>query len=139
MPGPIDTTADLVFIGTPDGQGIAESLVASSGNVANAAATASLAAVAGKRNWLTGFVLTASGSTAALVVNATVTGLDGGTLTFTFTFPAGADVAADPLIVTFPSPVPASAVNTAIAVSLPAGGAGNTNAAASAFGFRSVA
>lgn len=139
MPGPIDTTADLVYLGTPDGQGMAEILTATSGNVANAAAAAALAAVSGKRNWITGFALTASGSTAALVVNATVAGVEGGTMTFTFTFPAGAAVAATPLVVEFPTPIPATGVNTAITVTLPAGGAGNTNAAANVFGFRSVA
>ena len=110
-------------------------LNASSGNVAAAAAVATLAAVAGRTNYITGFVLTASGSTAALAVDVTVTGLIGGTATFTFTFPAGATVAATPLVVTFPTPVPASAANTAIVVTLPSGGAGNAHAAANAFGF----
>lgn len=135
-----DTTADLVFIGTPDGQGIAKPVTASSGNVAAAAAVATLAAVAGEVNWISGFVLTASGATAALVVSPTVTGVVGGTQTYTFTFPVGAAVAATPpLVVTFPTPLPATAANTAITVTLPSGGAGNTNATAVAFGFRSVA
>lgn len=139
MPGPIDTTADMVYLGTPDGQGMAEITSASSGNVANASAAATLAAVAGKKNWITGFALTGSGATAAAVVNATVAGVEGGTQTYTFTFPAGAAVAAEPLVVTFPTPLPATGVNTAITVTLPAAGAGNTNAAANVYGFRSVA
>src|SRR5262245_31020600 len=60
---------------------------ASSGNVANASATASLAAVAGRTNYLEGFQVTATGATAALAVNVTVTGLVTGTLTYSFAFP----------------------------------------------------
>ncbi len=107
-----------------------------SGNVANASAAATLAANATKRTWISSFQCTASGSTAALVVDATVAGVTGGTMTYTFTFPAGATVGASPLIVEFPTPVPSSAVNTAIVVTLPAGGAGNAHAACSAQGFQ---
>lgn len=108
----------------------------SSGNVANAAATVTLAAAASVTTYITGFQCTAAGATAPLVVTATVTGLIGGVQSHTFVFPTGATVVAEPLIVTFPTPVPASAANTAIVVSLPAGGAGNTNATCSAQGFR---
>jgi len=106
-----------------------------SGNVANASAVATLAAVAAKTNYVTGFQLTASGATGALVVNATLAGLITGTQTFTFVFPAGVAVAAQPLSVAFPAPVPSSAVNTAITLTLPASGAGGTNAAANIQGF----
>lgn len=108
----------------------------SSGNVANAAAVATLANAAAKTTYITGFQLTASGATVGLDVVATVAGLLGGTESFIFNFPAGALVGAAPLLVTFPTPLPASAVNTAIVVTLPAGGAGNTNAAASAQGYQ---
>jgi len=107
----------------------------SSGNVANASAAASLAAVSGKTNYITGFQCTASGSTAGLAVNVTVTGLIGGTATYSFVFPVGVLVAAQPLTVNFTQPLKASAANTAITVTLPAGGAGNTNAAVSVQGF----
>src|SRR5947207_13311659 len=60
-----------------------------SGNVANSSAAASLAAVSGKTNYLTGFQVTASGATAGLPVNVTVTGVITGTMTYTFVFPAG--------------------------------------------------
>jgi hypothetical protein len=106
-----------------------------SGNVAASSAAATLGAVAGRTNYITGFQLTAAGSTVALVVNATVTGLVTGTLTYTFVFPAGVTAQATPLIVNFDNPIPASAVNTAITVTLPSGGAGNTNAAANIQGF----
>lgn len=114
----------------------AEVLAASSGNVVAAAAVATLAAEVGKTTYVSGFILTAAGATAALVVNATIAGVLGGTMTFSFAFPAGVTLQATPLAVTFPYPIPASAVNTAIVVTLPSGGAGNTNAAAVAIGFR---
>lgn len=107
----------------------------SSGNQANANAVATMAAVAAKTNYITGFQITASGATSAGVVNATVVGLLGGTATYTFTVPAGATTAAQPLQVTFANPMPASAVNTAIVVTLPALGSGNTNAAVNAQGY----
>lgn len=112
------------------------SLSASSGNVANASAVASLAAAVGLTNYITGFQITASGATAASVVDATVTGLIGGTATYSFTFPAGATVGATPLVVTFPQAIPASAANTAITVTLPASGAGGAHASVNVFGFR---
>lgn len=111
-------------------------ITASSGNVANGAAVATLVGVAGKTTYITGFQITAAGATAALVVTVTVVGTVTGTMSYTFTFPAGAAVGATPLAITFPAPVPASAVNTAIVVTLPAGGAGNTNATVSAQGFQ---
>lgn len=111
-------------------------VTSSSGNVANATATATLAAPgAGITNYLTGFEITAAGATAAAVVLVTVTGTIGGTMTFVFAVPAGATAPATPLIVAFPEPIPASAANVAIVVSLPALGAGNTNAAVVAHGF----
>jgi hypothetical protein len=109
---------------------------ASSGNVANASAAATLAAVAAKTNYITGFTITAAGATAASVVTATVTGLLGGTQSFTFSVPAGATVGATPLLYNFIPPHPASAVNTAITVTLPALGAGNTNAAVNVRGIQ---
>jgi len=106
-----------------------------SGNVANAAAVATLAAVAAKTNYVTGFQLTGSGATAGLVVDATLVGLLGGTLTFSFAFPAGVLVAAFPLVVNFDIPLPASAPNVAIVLTLPASGAGGAHAAANMQGF----
>lgn len=118
--------------GLPSG---ATAVNAASGNVANAVATATLAAVAGKTNYVTGFEITAGGATAAALVAATLTGILGGTATYIYAAPAGAAVGATPLIVQFQTPIPASAVNTAIAISLPALGAGNTNAAVAIHGF----
>lgn len=108
----------------------------SSGNVANANAVATLAADTNRVNYLTGFELTASGATAGLPVVATITGLLEGTLSYIFTAPAGALVGATPLVVEFAQPRPGAAVNTAIVVTLPALGAGNTNACATAHGYK---
>lgn len=107
----------------------------SSGVVSNANAVATLAAAAGKTTYITGFSLSALGATAAANVTATITGLKN-QLNFEFAFPVGATVAATPLTVTFPEPIPASSVNTAIVVTLPAAGAGNTVAIANAYGFQ---
>ena len=70
------------------------------------------------------------------MVIATVTGTIGGTLSYVFVAPTGATVAAAPLILAFHPPLAASAVNTAIVVTLPALGLGNTNAAVVAHGFQ---
>lgn len=107
-----------------------------SGNVANANAVATLAAAASKTTYITGFEITAAGATAGAVVVVTVVGTITGTLSYIFTVPAGAVLAAAPLIVEFPYPIPASGLNTAIVVTCPALGVGNTNAAAVAHGFQ---
>ena len=106
-----------------------------SGVVANASAVATLAAVASQTNYLTGFEITAGGATAAAIVTATITGLLGGTRSYIYGVPAGAAVIAAPLVVTFPYPIPASAANTAIVLTVPALGAGNLAAVAIAHGF----
>jgi hypothetical protein len=111
-------------------------IAASSGNVAAAVAAATLAGVAGKTTYITGFVLTGAGATAASVVLLAVTGTSGGTMTFAVAVPAGVTAALAPLVVVFSKPIPASAVNTAIVVSCPSLGAGNTNAAVVATGFQ---
>jgi hypothetical protein len=111
-------------------------IVAASGNVANTNAVATLAAAPGKTTFITGFRCDAAGATAGLAVSLTVAGLLGGTLTYAFTFPTGAAVGAWPVEHLFVPPLAASTVNTAIVVTLPAGGAGNTNATCNATGFQ---
>jgi hypothetical protein len=134
-------TADLsgpyTFDGTNMTLGYPNTMItASSGNVANASAVATLAAAAGKTTYISGFEITSGGATAASLVAATVAGLTGGTATYTYGCVAGATVANSPLQVTFYPPLPASAVNTAIVVTLPALGAGNTNATVVAHGYQ---
>lgn len=109
--------------------------VYSSGNVANATAIAAVPAVAGKLSYLSGIDVTGVGATVGGAVLMTVTGLLGGTATYVIPVPTGVTVGLTPLTLAFPRPIPASAVNTAIVVSLPALGAGSTNAAVVARGF----
>jgi hypothetical protein len=116
-------------------QGVGPISTYSSGNVANAAATATIPAVAAKTCYIAGFEATGAGATAAGVVNLTITGLLGGTATYTVSVPAGATAGLLPLDVIFTPPLIASAANTAIVVSMQALGAGNTNAAVVAHGF----
>jgi hypothetical protein len=124
-----------VFLSQPGGTLLAPIPVTSSASNGNTSNAATLAALATRTTYLTGFECTASGSTVGLDVNVTVTGTISGTLNYTFNFPAGALVGATPLVVEFSTPIPSSAVNTAIVVTLPAGGAGNTNASVTAHGF----
>jgi hypothetical protein len=110
-------------------------LIAGSGNVANASAVATLTGSATTTVYLSGFEVTGSGATGALVVTVTVAGLLGGTRHYTYTFPIGVAVPCTPLIVAFDPPLPASAVNTPIVVTCPASGAGGTNNTVVAHGF----
>lgn len=135
---PQDGSPDLAAIRAavglyPDG---ATPLTASSGNVANASAAATLAAASGQTTYITGFTVTFAGATSAANAVVTVVGVAGGTMSFVVTAPAGATAVGTPLRVAFPVPVPASATNTAIVVTCPALGSGNTHAAVVATGFR---
>jgi hypothetical protein len=114
---------------------VAGTPVNASASAGNAINTATLPAVVGQTNYLTGFMVTGAGSTAGLDVTVTVTGVAGGPLSYTFTAPVGALVPAQPLIVTFPVPLQGTAVNTAVSGSCPALGVGNTNASVVATGY----
>lgn len=127
-----NTTQVYSFVRLPTGTPI----TASSGNVANASAVATLAAVSNKTTYITGFQCTASGATVGLDVTVTVSGTVTGTMSYSFSAAVGALVASTPLIVTFGEPVPASTTNTTIVVTLPALGTGNTNSTCSAQGFQ---
>lgn len=107
----------------------------SSGNVAAATATATIAAVAGKTTYITGFSWSGGGATAASAVNLTVTGALGGTQTYTVGGPAGAG-GVPPLNIFFDPAIPATAVNSTIVVSCPTLGAGNTNSTVVAWGYQ---
>jgi len=110
----------------------------SSGNVANAAAVGTIAAVAGKTSYLSGFSVSALGATAGSTQTLTIAGLAGGSRTLLVLVPAGVGLPVNPfpLIEKFDPPLAASAPNTAITVTLPALGAGNTNAMVNAEGFQ---
>ena len=130
--------ATPLSVQTPNAQsveGFCTPVVISSANQANANAVATLPAVAGRTLYLTGFEATATGATAGLAVNVTVTGINGGTLNYAFAAPTGVLLGANPLLVQYEFPLPASDVNTAIVVTLPALGLGNTNATVVAHGY----
>jgi hypothetical protein len=107
-----------------------------SGNVANATAAANLPGVSAKTTYIMGFCITAGGATAAAIVNVSLLNVITGTMIFNFGVPTGATLMAQPLVVLFNTPIPANAVNTAIQLSMPALGAGNTNAAVNVWGFQ---
>ena len=110
--------------------------MASSGNVANATATATLVGSVGKTAYIQGFIVSGSGSILAIPVTVTVTGIISGTLHFTYCASAGVLVGNNPLIINFSgAPISASAQNTSITVSCPALGLGNTNNTVVAYGF----
>lgn len=110
-------------------------LQASTGNLANTIGTATLVSAVGRTAFITGFEVTGSGATAGLPVIVTVAGLLGGTASFIYTFALGVLVGNNPLIVQFPSALPASGTNINIVVSCPASGAGGTNNAVTAHGY----
>jgi hypothetical protein len=100
-----------------------------------------LPATVGKTNFLEGFDITGSGATAASVIEASITGLQGGTIYFELPIVAGVNLAAFPLIgpvysVRFPEPIPATGPNVAITLTVPSFGAGNTNSSATLYGFQ---
>jgi hypothetical protein len=111
----------------------------SSGTVAAAVATATLPALTNRVTYICGFTITSTGATAAAVVSPTVTGVVGGTMTFTYAAVAGATAANQPLVVQFGTGdtcIPATAPNTTIVVSVPSLGTGNTNDTVSAWGYQ---
>jgi hypothetical protein len=104
---------------------------------AAAEAVAALPAVASKRNYLSGFAISGGGATAASVVRATITGI-GVTWGIDIGVPAGVDLAIAPIIISLPNPIPASAVNTAITLTVPSFGSGNTDVSVAIWGYVSA-
>ena len=109
--------------------------VIASATGAAAAIAPSMAAVAAKTNYCSGFEVTSDGSTVGAAILVTITGILGGTLNYSFPIPTGVLVGAAPLVVPFNPPLPASAVNVAITLNMPSAGAGNTTQSATIHGF----
>ncbi len=107
----------------------------SSGDVAAATATATLAGAASKFTYITGLQISGGGATGASVIQCTITGAIGGTETIEVGVIAGATLAIAPVQVSFAKPLQSSAVNTSIVASCPSFGSGNAHAAVSAQGF----
>ena len=100
-----------------------------------ATATATLPAVAGKRVYVTGFEVTGSGATTKTMKGAHLDGVNASPLYYYVTVPEGADVAITPLIVQFTRPLPATAINGAVALVVPSFGTGNAAQSAVLHGF----
>lgn len=113
------------------------SLAGSSGVVGSAgSAVATLTSAAGRLAYITGFSIASLGATTAIVAAVTITGLAAGTINFGYPVTgSGATTACPSLSISFPSPMPASAVNTNIVVTVATLGAGNTAVAAMATGY----
>jgi len=108
--------------------------VAACNDAANATATATLTAVANLTWYIYGYQITSNGATVASGgVNATITNLLGAA-TMNISVAAGVLGTEDEKIVMFPVPIPASGVNTAVVISIPAIGTGNTHASCALFG-----
>ena len=126
---------NVAFIGDyPSG---AVPITATSGNQANAIATATLPASTGCRtSYITGFEVTGTGATGVLVVTVTVTNTISGTLSYTYVFVAGVTTANQSLLVEFSKAIPGTGPNTAIIVTCPASGLGGTNNVVDAHGYQ---
>lgn len=113
----------------------AQHVDASSGVVSNAIATATLPADQ-RQLWVTGLEITGEGATAASCVAATLAGLQSatGNLSYAVCAPAGITTAITPVIIQFAPPRPAK-TNTAVVLTVPALGAGNTGLVANLHGF----
>jgi multisubunit Na+/H+ antiporter MnhC subunit len=109
--------------------------IQASANGAATALTATLAGTAGKTTFISGFSVTGSGATGATSVIVTITGI-GTTMSYIVTVPAGANANVAEMFIEFADPIPASAVNTAIVISVPSFGVGNLFAAVNAHGFQ---
>lgn len=120
---------------SPYSLGTTTSVISDSGNVANAIATATLAANSTRSTYLSGFEITGAGATAGLPVTVTITGLVGGTRNYTYVFATGATVANTPIIVEFVPGLISSAINTAVVITCPASGIGGTNNTVVAHGY----
>lgn len=114
----------------------ASPLFGASAIVANAAAVAVLTPAAGRKAYLAGFRVSGLGATGALEVLVTITGLEGGTITYGYNFVTGAGVGNPILEPSLPFAFPGSAVGQAITVSCAAGGAGNVGNHAVAWGYQ---
>lgn len=133
-------------IGTVLASGLSASLYPSgatplnftSGNGAAAIVTATLPGAVGQTTYITGFDVSSSGASSALVVDVVVTDTGTAPILLGYTYATGTDITGlnERLTVRYANPVPASASGVSITVTLPSLGAGNTHAIVNAYGFR---
>jgi hypothetical protein len=116
---------------------------AASQTPASATATGAASAIApsigggaGTTVFIESFRIEGLGATAASVIAATLTGVQGGTITYEVNIPAGATVAIAPVTDSWPGRgLPASGAGVAITLNVPSFGAGNTFSEAEVQGY----
>lgn len=110
---------------------------ATSGTVSNAAAVATLTGVASRTMYITGYDCHAGAATAAGRLSIVVSGTISGSMTNSAFVTNGTTFvpAPFPTIVSYNPPIPASAPNTSIVVTMQASGAGGASASCNAYGF----
>ncbi len=103
---------------------------------AAAAIAPSMPAVAGKFNYVTGISIDGKGATAGSIQAALLSGLPK-TLAFVFVVPAGANtpLGGGKVSIAFNPPLQASGINTAVTLSVPSFGVGNTSEIATISGY----
>lgn len=124
----INTTGTFVP-GTP--------ITCATGNVAASAAICTLPGVSGKTTYITGFYCRGAGATVAAIVSPTLVGIITGTQTYEIAVIAGAVLDSGAFTRSFVPAVSASAQNTAIVLTVPSLGTGNTNYSCNAEGYQS--
>jgi len=97
--------------------------------------TLTIPATVGQDSYCTGFVITGLGATAASGVTATLSGTSATALNFVVAVPVGVTTGITPLMVVFGEPLQSTSQNTAIVLTVPSFGAGNTLAAATLLGY----
>jgi hypothetical protein len=116
----------------PSGVGV----INSSGAVAAATATATLPGTGNRTTYLCGFVVSGLGATAGSAVTLAITGLASGAQNIAIGVPAGATTPVGFPVMVFTVCLPASAPNTAIVLTLPSLGTGNTAADLTVWGYQ---
>lgn len=105
----------------------AQTPLANTASGANAVQTATITPAAGVFAFVTSLRITGLGATGATVVTATLAGVQGSTISYPVTVPAGATTAITPVTDAFGTRgLQGSAAGGAITLTLPAFGAGNT-------------
>jgi hypothetical protein len=113
-------------------------VIVASGNVASAAAVATIPPSAGYLTHLVGFRVSGLGATAGLAVIVTVTGVADDSLEFSYVAKAGVLLANEELEVIFPFPIAAADDDTDIVITCPDLGDGNTHNQVVAYGLYRV-
>ena len=99
------------------------------------AASATLVPTPGRLAYVTSIDFSGSGSTAASVAGATLSGLAAGTISYELGVPAGVTTPAIPFVQYFDPPLPASGPGVTINWNVPGMGSGSAAYVANAYGY----